>query len=133
MAVFIKITETFTLSNSKDKDLAPEFKKPIVAKFKKIKADTLSLTLCDNYKSAGGIGFKCGMQNKVDGNLQIKIDGKEIFKIDTSVGNLINHFNKPFFLILNIAVGGYWPGDPTDKTVFPQQMLVDYIRAYQKI
>ena len=50
MAVFIKITETFTLSNSKDKDLAPEFKKPIVAKFKKIKADTLSLTLCDNYK-----------------------------------------------------------------------------------
>lgn len=32
MAVFIKITETFTLSNSKDKDLAPEFKKPIVVK-----------------------------------------------------------------------------------------------------
>ena len=78
MAVFLKISETFTLSNSKDKDLAPEFKKPIVARFKKINADTLSLTLCDNYKSAGGIGFKCGMQNKVDGNLQIKIDGKNI-------------------------------------------------------
>ena len=45
---------------------------------KKIKADTLSLTLCENYKDAGGIGFKCGMQNKVDGDLQIKIDGKSI-------------------------------------------------------
>ena len=36
MAVFIKISETFTLSNSKDKDLPPEYKKPIVARFKKI-------------------------------------------------------------------------------------------------
>ena len=65
--------------------------------------------------------------------IQTKIDGKEIFKIDTNIGNLVNHFNKPFFLILNIAVGGYWPGQPTKETVFPQQMLVDYIRAYQKI
>ena len=67
MAVFIKISETFTLSNSKNKDLAPEYKKPIVARFKKIKADTLSLTLSDNYKDFGGIGFKCGMHNKING------------------------------------------------------------------
>ena len=78
MAVFIKISETFTLSNSKNKDLAPEYKKPIVARFKKIKADTLSLTLSDNYKDVGGIGFKCGMYNKVNGDLLIDIDGKNI-------------------------------------------------------
>nr|WP_222108868.1 lectin [Streptomyces cupreus] len=36
-------------------------------------------------------------------------------------------FNKPFFLILNLAVGGYWPGDPDGSTVFPQQMVVDHV------
>ncbi|WP_327121310.1 lectin [Streptomyces sp. NBC_01341] len=38
-------------------------------------------------------------------------------------------FNKPFFVILNLAVGGYWPGDPDGSTVFPQQLLVDYVRV----
>ncbi|MEU9305112.1 family 16 glycosylhydrolase [Streptomyces sp. NPDC048269] len=38
-------------------------------------------------------------------------------------------FNKPFFLILNLAVGGYWPGDPDGGTAFPQQLLVDYVRV----
>lgn len=41
-------------------------------------------------------------------------------------------FNKPFFFILNIAVGGNWPGSPDGSTVFPQQMLVDWVRVYQK-
>jgi beta-glucanase (GH16 family) len=41
-------------------------------------------------------------------------------------------FNHPFFLILNVAVGGDWPGSPDGTTVFPQQMLVDYIRVYTK-
>ncbi|MEU0129971.1 MULTISPECIES: family 16 glycosylhydrolase [unclassified Streptomyces] len=38
-------------------------------------------------------------------------------------------FDKPFFVILNLAVGGYWPGDPDGSTVFPQQLLVDYVRV----
>ncbi|MFC9861388.1 MULTISPECIES: glycoside hydrolase family 16 protein [unclassified Streptomyces] len=38
-------------------------------------------------------------------------------------------FNKPFFLILNLAVGGYWPGDPDGNTTFPQQLVVDYVRV----
>jgi beta-glucanase (GH16 family) len=38
-------------------------------------------------------------------------------------------FDKPFFLILNLAVGGNWPGYPDDTTVFPQQMTVDYVRV----
>lgn len=41
-------------------------------------------------------------------------------------------FNHPFFLILNLAVGGRWPGYPNDTTVFPQYLIVDYVRVYQK-
>ncbi|MGI9069361.1 MAG: glycoside hydrolase family 16 protein [Pyrinomonadaceae bacterium] len=41
-------------------------------------------------------------------------------------------FNHPFFLIINVAVGGFWPGYPDATTVFPQQMLVDYVRVYQR-
>ena len=41
-------------------------------------------------------------------------------------------FDHPFFIILNLAVGGDWPGKPDKTTVFPQQMLVDYVRVYQR-
>jgi beta-glucanase (GH16 family) len=41
-------------------------------------------------------------------------------------------FDHPFFIILNLAVGGGWPGNPDATTVFPQQMLVDYVRVYQR-
>jgi len=40
-------------------------------------------------------------------------------------------FDHPFFIILNVAVGGDWPGTPDTSTVFPQQMLVDYVRVYK--
>ena len=40
-------------------------------------------------------------------------------------------FDHDFFLILNVAVGGYWPGYPDETTVFPQQLIVDYVRVYQ--
>ncbi len=39
-------------------------------------------------------------------------------------------FSQPQFLLLNVAVGGYWPGNPDGTTTFPQQMLVDYVRVY---
>jgi beta-glucanase (GH16 family) len=41
-------------------------------------------------------------------------------------------FDKPFFLILNLAVGGDWPGNPDSTSVFPQTMLVDYVRVFQR-
>lgn len=40
-------------------------------------------------------------------------------------------FNHPFFLLLNVAVGGLWPGYPDKSTVFPQKMVIDYVRVYQ--
>jgi beta-glucanase (GH16 family) len=41
-------------------------------------------------------------------------------------------FDKPFFLIFNVAVGGDWPGPPDQTTHFPQHMFVDYVRVFQK-
>jgi len=40
-------------------------------------------------------------------------------------------FDNDFFIILNLAVGGYWPGYPTNETPFPARMYVDYVRVYQ--
>jgi len=40
-------------------------------------------------------------------------------------------FNKDFYLILNVAVGGDWPGYPDETTQFPQRMYVDWVRVYQ--
>lgn len=39
-------------------------------------------------------------------------------------------FNKPFFLLINLAVGGNFVGSPNAETVFPQTMLIDYVRVY---
>ena len=40
-------------------------------------------------------------------------------------------FNDAFFFIMNVAIGGNWPGDPDDTTPFPGFMAVDYIRVFQ--
>lgn len=52
------------------------------------------------------------------------------FYIGNGTGNT-EEFQKPFFLLLNLAVGGNWPGSPNASTPFPAQMLVDYVRVYQ--
>jgi len=41
-------------------------------------------------------------------------------------------FDHPFFILLNVAVGGGWPGNPDSTTVFPQTMMIDYVRVYSK-
>jgi beta-glucanase (GH16 family) len=41
-------------------------------------------------------------------------------------------FDHPHFILLNVAVGGRWPGKPDASTVFPQQMRVDYVRVYAR-
>ncbi|MDP3069216.1 MAG: glycoside hydrolase family 16 protein [Opitutaceae bacterium] len=39
-------------------------------------------------------------------------------------------FDSPQYLLLNLAVGGHWPGSPDATTVFPQTLLIDYVRVY---
>jgi beta-glucanase (GH16 family) len=41
-------------------------------------------------------------------------------------------YDHPFFIILNLAIGGNWPGGPDATTKFPQSMFVDYVRVYQR-
>lgn len=40
-------------------------------------------------------------------------------------------FNKPFYILMNLAVGGTFVGSPNAETQFPQTMLVDYVRVYE--
>jgi beta-glucanase (GH16 family) len=41
-------------------------------------------------------------------------------------------YDHPFFIILNLAIGGLWPGPPDGSTTFPQVLLVDHVRVYQR-
>jgi beta-glucanase (GH16 family) len=41
-------------------------------------------------------------------------------------------FDKPFFILLNLAIGGDWPGSPDSSTRFPQAMIVDWVRVYER-
>lgn len=60
------------------------------------------------------------------------VDDQQFFSItDTNVTNTAYPFNDDFFFILNVAVGGNWPGNPDGSTVFPQRMFVDYLRIFQ--
>jgi beta-glucanase (GH16 family) len=55
---------------------------------------------------------------------------------EANIQNSINsteEFHRPFFLLLNLAVGGNWPGSPDGSTVFPSRMQVDYVRVYQQV
>jgi beta-glucanase (GH16 family) len=65
--------------------------------------------------------------------ISFSVDGLSYFTVTKAT--IESHgkwvFDHPFFIILNVAVGGFWPGDPNSSTVFPQKMYVDYVRVYQ--
>lgn len=67
----------------------------------------------------------------VPGQIRWYVDGNLYHSATPSQVNGNWVFDHPFFLILNVAVGGGWPGNPDATTVFPQQMLVDYVRVYR--
>jgi len=46
--------------------------------------------------------------------------------------NSTEEFHLPHFILLNLAVGGAWPGDPDGATVFPANYQIDYVRVYQQ-
>jgi beta-glucanase (GH16 family) len=56
------------------------------------------------------------------------VDGS--LRYQTTITDAGDIFRKPFYLILNTAVGGYWPGHPDETTVFPQYHEIDYVRWY---
>ena len=61
------------------------------------------------------------------------VDGIQFW--EGNIANSINstdEFHQPFFIILNLAIGGNWPGAPDAATVFPAQYQIDYVRVYQE-
>lgn len=60
------------------------------------------------------------------------VDGLQYFSVTPSSlpSSSAWVFTNAQFILLNVAVGGVWPGNPDGTTVFPQQMLVDYVRVY---
>ncbi|MDX5585277.1 MAG: glycoside hydrolase family 16 protein [Aureibaculum sp.] len=63
---------------------------------------------------------------------QITPEDLEITPDDDDTGALGEWvFNKPFYIIINLAVGGAFPGSPDSEETFPQSMLVDYVRVYK--
>lgn len=65
------------------------------------------------------------------GSITWSVDGVVYHQVTReSLGGREWVFDKPYFLVLNVAVGGSWPGYPDASTVFPQQMKVDYVRVY---
>ncbi len=89
-----------------------------------------------NYKISKGIlhdGFhNYAIQWQPD-KIQWLFDGKPYYQVTTdSLKPDLWPFKQRFYIILNLAVGGQWPGNPDSTTVFPQKMLVDYVRVYQQ-
>lgn len=64
----------------------------------------------------------------VDGDLYQSITPETVSNETDGAGEWV--FNRPFYIILNIAVGGNLPGSPNSETEFPQRMIVDYVRVF---
>ena len=73
-----------------------------------------------------------GLEDKETGT--ISLDGRDTFyaskeTVESTRGPWV--YDHEFYLILNLAVGGDWPGAPDASTPFPSRMLVDYVRVYR--
>lgn len=64
-------------------------------------------------------------------SIRIFVDGKEVNRFDFNVARAGQIFQKPQYLLLNLALGGSW-GGAIDDDIFPQSYIIDYVRVYQK-
>jgi beta-glucanase (GH16 family) len=108
-----------------------------------------------NRGSLHGPGYSGGANHgqEIDVGVDLSLDfhvyaiewdpGRVIFKVDEEVFLTATPadlpegrewvYDHPFFIILNVAVGGTYVGDPDGSTVFPQTMLVDHVRVYERL
>ncbi|MDO7743433.1 MAG: glycoside hydrolase family 16 protein, partial [Pedobacter sp.] len=63
-------------------------------------------------------------------SLKWYVDNVEFYTFDTTGANK-DEFRRSYFLLINLAVGGNWPGAPNESTVLPQKYIVDYVRVFQ--
>ena len=67
------------------------------------------------------------------GSIRWYVDGARTYVRDRATTPWLDEaFGRPFFLRLNLAVGGGWPGAPDASTAFPADFLVDWVRVYQR-
>lgn len=59
------------------------------------------------------------------------VDDNEYYRTSIT-GSDMTEFHNDFFLLMNVAVGGNWPGNPDATSTYPQFMIVDYVRVFQK-
>ncbi|MBP2324292.1 beta-glucanase (GH16 family) [Kibdelosporangium banguiense] len=94
------------------------------------------------YSGSGGIGAAYNGPRFADGFHTFTLDWSPdslVWSVDGNVyqrrtpadlgGRQWVFNNRPFYLILNLAVGGYWPGDPDSSTPMPNTLVVDYVRV----
>ena len=98
------------------------------------------------YSGGGGIGGPYSLQTNAPfaddfhvyavewttNQMKWFVDGVQYFSVTSSrlPPGTTWVFTQPQFILLNLAVGGQWPGNPDGTTVFPQRMIVDYVRVY---
>jgi len=98
------------------------------------------------YSGAGGIGGTATLTNGralsddfhvfaiiwEEDSIQFLLDDEPYFRVTPSSlpAGARWVYNQPFYLLLNLAVGGDWPGPPDQTTEFPQRLTVDYVRVY---
>ena len=62
------------------------------------------------------------------------LDDKQYHQVNISNNvNSTDEFHKPFYILLNLALGGDWPGQKIDDSKLPAKMYVDYVRVYKKV
>lgn len=96
----------------------------------------------DNVQSSGGsiyaddwtTGFHTYTVEWWPDHMQWSVDGQVYFNLDrTQVSPDPWLFGEDYHMLLNVAVGGGWPGSPNASTVFPQEMKVDWVRVYEHV
>lgn len=68
-------------------------------------------------------------------HIRWSVDGQVYFELDRTQVSPANPwlFAEDYHMLLNVAVGGMWPGSPDASTVFPQEMVVDWVRVYEHV
>ena len=67
-----------------------------------------------------------------ENSIEFFIDDKPIYSFSPEVKNENTWpFNKPFYLIINLAIGGNFGGPEVDDTIFPKEFIIDYVKVYQ--
>lgn len=77
-------------------------------------------------------GFHIYKMNWDKNKIQFSVDDNIVYTFSPANKNKINWpFDKPFYLILNLAIGGEFGGFEVDDNIFPQEFIVDYIKVYE--